>query len=255
MKSSKNLMQVSHGRSGSVHGRVKLNSFTLIELLVVIAIIAILAAMLMPALNKARESARGTKCQGNLKQLIMHHSTYTDGNRGLMLPVRVTYGVGGMSGGTSWARLLFVFMHNKNWNTNIRYPELICPSERLESSSNPKFNYIYNPYFGFPGGTQTNVDWQECKKMTSFPRPSTTMVFADCYRGPLQSAAKDLYYMRQYTTVKIDGVCYREFGFNHNQRGNMAMLDGHVESTTFDHIRSEMEAPREEYLIRTGIKN
>lgn len=74
--------------------RRKLNGFTLIELLVVISIIALLIAILLPALGRARRSAQVMQCLSNMRQMEIAHHNYTIDNKGELIQANLAHGGG-----------------------------------------------------------------------------------------------------------------------------------------------------------------
>ena len=110
--------------------------FTLIELLVVIAIIAILAGMLLPALNSAREKARASDCVGNLRQLGTMIFSYTDDNNGYIIP----FGRAAGSSASYWSRTLCVLGYTKE-----KSPVFRCRSQKY-SDGTGTWDWCYSTY-------------------------------------------------------------------------------------------------------------
>lgn len=192
--------------------------FTLVELLVVIAIIALLASILLPALNNARERGRGGNCLSNIRQLSQVYLFYASDNHDY-LPCMDNFGGSSVVSPKDWLNSVVEFYLQSPNASSEPVPVLFCPSEsdRNDITTNFGLNYLIAataPGYGIKTGSHT--------------MPSKTGLLVEntghlCYYC----------YVKNDEGFHLQGSSYgknRAAFFRHNKSASTAFLDGHVKA-------------------------
>jgi prepilin-type N-terminal cleavage/methylation domain-containing protein/prepilin-type processing-associated H-X9-DG protein len=183
-------------------------AFTLVELLVVIAIIALLAALLMSALHRARQSAQGAFCLNNLKQWGLATQLFAADNQDLLPKDGTPNGTSTQEGWyNDLPRVLRLPTYREMpWRTNATIEPgrslWICPTNPRRSNGNNLFHYCLNEHVnGIGTGNQV--------KLTALPHPALTVWLFD--NGKLAAVAQQ---NNVHTNL-------------HRQGAQFTFLDGH----------------------------
>jgi len=240
-------------------GRRRINpertGFTLIELLVVIAIIAILAAMLLPALSKAKAKAQAIKCASNMKQWGLATVMYMGDNQDYLPLFGDTFPRTSVT--TWWYQSLAPYVAQQVNTNNTAFAAEIrkCPggtvgrppfASPLSAPLSPDWNCWVGVSYGMFGDPLTGPFYygntQKPLKATRIKKPSDAMLYMDAVTPHVYNPmAFPFGYDADGDGLKDShlGVINSEYPFNngrptvHNNGANVTLLDGHVERVPF----------------------
>ena len=219
--------------------RVCRRGFTLIELLVVIAIIAILAAMLLPALSKAKGRAHAIACMSNTKQVMLGWLLFTEDNNDEMPTKIVNNGVSWTAAPDNTNSAMLVDPNQSLLASYIKTPGVYkCPADRYQSPQNPGPRVLSISANGVLGnGIQpANVQNQiagrtyvpKMKKLSEVqkPGPSETFVILDEHPDSIDDA---LFITRIGCAPASAYLANVPASYHYNGGANFSFADGHSE--------------------------